>query len=267
MDSRDAQGRRLKVHKLQQPGPLYMTARGSRGASTPSTARSRATGRRAARRLLRQFLHRATRRVVMPLLDPRRDTPALRTLQRIFPERDVIGVQAREILLGGGNIHCITQQVPRARGRHRVRRRDAHASLTSDEPAADRRADARDGRVLRAARVEPGRAAAGGRLRTRGWPACSALARRIGRAIDADAGARLRVPGLLGVDADWRPGREYSGTARRRESRSRARCTTSSARRGAVERAAALLQPRGLAARSRISRSASGRRPRRSTGW
>jgi agmatine deiminase len=24
----------------------------------------------------------------------------------------VIGVQAREILLGGGNIHCITQQVP-----------------------------------------------------------------------------------------------------------------------------------------------------------
>jgi agmatine deiminase len=25
----------------------------------------------------------------------------------------VVGVGSREILLGGGNIHCITQQVPR----------------------------------------------------------------------------------------------------------------------------------------------------------
>ena len=37
---------------------------------------------------------------------------AIATLADVFPERDVVGVPAREILLGGGNIHCITQQVP-----------------------------------------------------------------------------------------------------------------------------------------------------------
>ncbi|MFA0409493.1 agmatine deiminase family protein, partial [Vibrio splendidus] len=34
-------------------------------------------------------------------------------LEGIYPGYEVNGVPAREILLGGGNIHCITQQVPR----------------------------------------------------------------------------------------------------------------------------------------------------------
>jgi agmatine deiminase len=40
------------------------------------------------------------------------DQMALDTLQGVFPDRTVIGVPTREILLGGGNIHCQTQQVP-----------------------------------------------------------------------------------------------------------------------------------------------------------
>ena len=53
-----------------------------------------------------------TARVVFPLLDERCDEQAAEMLARCFPEREVVGVPAREILLGGGNIHCITQQVP-----------------------------------------------------------------------------------------------------------------------------------------------------------
>jgi agmatine deiminase len=52
--------------------------------------------------------------VVMPLLDARTDRRAAAGLKRLFPGRRVVGVPAREILLGGGNIHCITQQIPAA---------------------------------------------------------------------------------------------------------------------------------------------------------
>jgi len=42
---------------------------------------------------------------------------ALAQLQELLPERKVVGAYSREILLGGGNVHCITQQVPRIKNR------------------------------------------------------------------------------------------------------------------------------------------------------
>ncbi|MGZ7019471.1 MAG: agmatine deiminase family protein, partial [Acidimicrobiia bacterium] len=54
------------------------------------------------------------RRVVYPLLDDRHDARAAEILGDCFRGREIVGVPAREILLGGGNIHCITQQVPAA---------------------------------------------------------------------------------------------------------------------------------------------------------
>ena len=47
-----------------------------------------------------------------PLARLERDEEAGRILAETFPGREVVGIPAREILLGGGNIHCITQQVP-----------------------------------------------------------------------------------------------------------------------------------------------------------
>ncbi|HEY7627400.1 MAG TPA: agmatine deiminase family protein [Ilumatobacteraceae bacterium] len=43
--------------------------------------------------------------------DPR-DAEAATTLSRLYPGRDVVLVDAREIFDGGGGIHCITQQQP-----------------------------------------------------------------------------------------------------------------------------------------------------------
>ncbi len=51
--------------------------------------------------------------VIFPLFGDPNDELAREKLQQLYPNFEVVGVKAREILLGGGNIHCITQQVPR----------------------------------------------------------------------------------------------------------------------------------------------------------
>ena len=51
--------------------------------------------------------------VVYPLLDERHDSAVGEVLADEFSDRRIEGVAGREILLGGGNIHCITQQVPK----------------------------------------------------------------------------------------------------------------------------------------------------------
>jgi agmatine deiminase len=110
MDARDARGRELRVHKLTQPGPLFMTEEEAAGIDRVEGTQPRKPGLRLAGSYVNFYL--ANGGVVVPLLDSRRDRGALTVLKRVFPEREIVGVPAREILLGGGNIHCITQQVP-----------------------------------------------------------------------------------------------------------------------------------------------------------
>jgi agmatine deiminase len=111
MRAKDARGRRLKVHKLLQPGPLYMTEAESAGIDHSDECKVRQCGDRLAGSYVNFYI--ANRHIVMPLLDPRTDRAAKATLAKLFPRRKVVGVPSREILLGGGNIHCITQQQPR----------------------------------------------------------------------------------------------------------------------------------------------------------
>ena len=108
--ARDARGRRLEVVRLPMPGPLRMRAREARGLIARDGTRARAAGERLAGSYVNFYI--ANGGIVMPLLDPRTDSLAARRLKRLFPGRRVVGVPAREILLGGGNVHCITQQIP-----------------------------------------------------------------------------------------------------------------------------------------------------------
>ena len=108
--ARDARGRRLKVVKLPMPGPLYMTRREASALVPREGTKPRLPGERLAGSYVNFYL--ANGGIVMPLLDARTDRQAARRLKRLFPGRRVLGVPARDILLGGGNIHCITQQIP-----------------------------------------------------------------------------------------------------------------------------------------------------------
>jgi agmatine deiminase len=51
--------------------------------------------------------------VVVPLYKTPYDDEALSVLAKLFPGREIVGVDSRAILSGGGSFHCITQQVPK----------------------------------------------------------------------------------------------------------------------------------------------------------
>ena len=52
--------------------------------------------------------------IIMPMYgDEKADHDAYEKIQSCFPERKVMQIDCREIVTGGGNIHCITQQEPK----------------------------------------------------------------------------------------------------------------------------------------------------------
>ncbi|MEA2209070.1 MAG: agmatine deiminase [Solirubrobacteraceae bacterium] len=108
--SSDARGRSLEVIKLPAPGPTTITAQEAQGVDAVAGTKPRRPGDRLAASYVNFYA--GTSRIVFPLLDERRDDEVADLLRRCFADREVVGVAAREILLGGGNVHCITQQVP-----------------------------------------------------------------------------------------------------------------------------------------------------------
>lgn len=106
----DAKGRALEIHKLHQPGPLFMTEEEGQGLDQFPGSHTRFAGQRLAGSYINFYI--ANDAVIVPQFNDVYDEATLQTLQTLFPERQVVGIYTREILLGGGNIHCITQQKP-----------------------------------------------------------------------------------------------------------------------------------------------------------
>ena len=107
----DAQGRRLAVEHIPMPTSMFLSQAEAAGIERGANGMNRAAGERLAASYVNFYI--ANSAIIAPRFGVPTDAEAQAVLRRLFPDRQIIMLPAREILLGGGNIHCITQQQPR----------------------------------------------------------------------------------------------------------------------------------------------------------
>ena len=106
----DARGRKLEVHKMYTPAPILITKEESMGVDAIDGTLPRQEGDRLAASYVNYYTGNGF--IALPVFNDPNDQKAIDKLKELYPDRVIEPIYAREILLGGGNIHCITQQVP-----------------------------------------------------------------------------------------------------------------------------------------------------------
>jgi agmatine deiminase len=110
-EATDARGRRLEVHTVPMPAIMEITEEEAWGVDTAEGSIPRRPGDKTAASYLNFLICNGG--IVMPRFGDANDLVAKAKLEELFPGREVVAVPGREIVLGGGNVHCITQQQPR----------------------------------------------------------------------------------------------------------------------------------------------------------
>jgi agmatine deiminase len=89
---KDQDGRALRIETLPMPEPVYFE-----GQRLPASYAN---------------FYIANRIVLVPTFNDANDRIALDTLARLFPDRQIVGIGCRDLVLGLGTLHCLTQQQP-----------------------------------------------------------------------------------------------------------------------------------------------------------
>ena len=89
---KDQDGKPLRVETLPMPSPVYFG-----GHRLPASYAN---------------FYIANNLVLVPTFNDARDREALNTMARLLPDREVVGIACRDLVLGLGTIHCMTQQHP-----------------------------------------------------------------------------------------------------------------------------------------------------------
>jgi len=89
---KDQDGRALRVETLPMPAPVYFNDQ-----RLPASYAN---------------FYIANKLLLVPTFNDPRDREALNTLAALFPGREIVGIACRDLVLGLGTIHCMTQQQP-----------------------------------------------------------------------------------------------------------------------------------------------------------
>ncbi len=115
----DAKGRAIKVYKLPMPvKPLYMDQPSCDSIDIDEYAEPRVTDEPLIASYMNYLV--TNKGVIVPQYGDENDQLAVDTLQKIYDEvwgagvYTCLGVRSEQVVYGGGNIHCITQQEPTA---------------------------------------------------------------------------------------------------------------------------------------------------------
>ena len=110
----DARGRKIQVHKLPIPEKhVFIKEEDLAGYEFEEGEDEREAGERLAASYVNFYFSNGA--VILPAFggeNTESDNEAREIMAKICPERKIVQIPARDILLGGGNIHCITQQIP-----------------------------------------------------------------------------------------------------------------------------------------------------------
>lgn len=106
----DAKGRKFKIHMIHQPSPIHLTEEDVSTIDFAEKTLRKPPGYRLPASYVNFYF--ANGALIVPIYNDPKDEEALAKFREIFPERKIVGVYAKEILLGGGAIHCITLQQP-----------------------------------------------------------------------------------------------------------------------------------------------------------
>ena len=106
----DAKGRKLKVIKIPTPINLKMTHEESQGLEI-TDAIERNEGNRLAGSYVN--FYQSDKFVIVPKYNVEVDDIAFNIIKNFYKDKDCYQLESREILLAGGNIHCVTMQIPK----------------------------------------------------------------------------------------------------------------------------------------------------------